>query len=334
MAWVELEPLAALAWSVLCVIALYTVYILLRGIVAWLDAIIPDIHFGGFLGIGSFSVFGWLKDALNGLVTTVHNDFYYWANEADHAWNQWCHTVATFIHQATYSLDWWANETERAFDWTKRHVIPAVVHALIDPWIADYREARRLVLALEHTVAGLPHDVTKVFESRPFRLTTAELDRIAKLAAADVGAIPFPFASPWPRIRDLEHKLDNLYDASKKLVGGFTVAGIIGLIGATIFDQFGLGWLRCQGVGRIGRALCGLGGLIETLFADAIEALVVGDLCQITEAMAYAARQAEPIIIGFVNVENALIGCGGAQLPPELGVKLPGLPKAAGYTLA
>ena len=63
-------------------------------------------------------------------------------------------------------------------------------------------------------------------------------------------------------------------------------------------------------------------------------ALVVSDLCQVVNAMAFAARKFEPILVGFVDVEDALIGCHGATKPEGLDVPTLSLPPVTGFVTA
>lgn len=315
----DLEALAAVCWSVVCVLALYTVYLLLRGIVAWADAIIPDIRIPSAIPfVGGASLFGWLKNALADIVTTVHNDFYYWSQEAQHAWNQWITSAAQFVHAVSYSVDFWAGETERAFDWTKRYVIPAAIDVTVGPILADYRKVRTLVLGLKGDVAAIPHDVTKAVGAAPRAVSLPEVKVPIDIVRAGAVAVPIPYADPWPRIRDIGKQVEDLWDGTKKLAGGIAAGGIIGLIGATIFDHFGLGWLRCSGVNRLGRSLCGLGGLIEELFGAALLALSFGNVCEIVSLAIGFAEDAKPFFAFMADATEELLGCQKVARPPRL----------------
>jgi len=167
---------------------------------------------------------------------------------------------------------------------------------------------------------------TKIIEERPTTIT-----RIQKVATA--GAIPvrLPWANPWPRVKEVEHEADTLGTRVTNLAKRFSVAGIIGLVGATIFTRFGLDWLRCRGVNRVGRALCGLSGLIEELFLGAIAAMAISDLCTILTEAVGLVEEASPVFALIANGVDDLIGCQKAQRPPKLTVVAASLPAAQAY---
>ncbi len=76
-------------------------------------------------------------------------------------------------------------------------------------------------------------------------------------------------------------------------------------------------------------------GLLALLLGDAIEALVVADLCEFIWLLSNVARRAQPLLLAFVSVENALIGCHGVTAAPLLRLAPTTVPaQSQGITLA
>lgn len=106
-------------------------------------------------------------------------------------------------------------------------------------------------------------------------------------------------------------------------------AGTLAFAGAVslALSRLGLGWLRCPSLGRLGKRIgCGGFAALDDLLFGAVTALAVTDLCEFS-ALAYtAAEEMTPLLIGLVDVENALIGCHGATAPPALRLRALSLP--------
>lgn len=326
-ALLELPAFAVFLFALACIIALKgynaTFGYLLRLLAGEFQKVsVLGIHPLSFIGNEIDAIDDAINDALVTAITNSEWAFHKFMKAQSYAWQELSGVVADL-----------AEGTEAALGVLRRSTIPALLAALFGPLAALVYQLRHNIGALAAHVASLPHDVTKVVEATPTIVKPVDIQKITTIVKADAQALPRAIANPWPDIRGIEGSLDRLWDRTSGVVKGLTVGGIIGLVGATIFNHFGLGWLRCRGVNRLGNKLCGLSGLIETLLGDAIDALIITDLCQFTEAIAYAARRFEPVLIDFVDVENALIGCGGASLPPALGVKLPALPPVTGYAL-
>jgi hypothetical protein len=103
----------------------------------------------------------------------------------------------------------------------------------------------------------------------------------------------------------------------EKLLG---VAAFTGLV-IRALDRLGLRWLRCPALGRIGRRIgCGGFGLLEDLLAASFTGLILTDVCEFAGAMTRLAEWYRPLLMDFVDAEDALIGCHGATKPPPLGL--------------
>jgi len=349
MAVAPVAPEAGLSFglimvALLCVFLLglnraykFTIGALLEALRAMFDAIgftIPVIgrHVSlGFIG----DALGYVDNAvLHAIGTGIQS-----TEKALHAllgWVSWCfQATAEEVAQL-------AEGTAQSLHWVKHVLVPAALGAALAPIVRELSHlgSRTLVIerhpvriirktvevvnpgikTLEGKVAELEADVAAIGAKAPtiIHKTTTVIEQAPAIS------IPFPTT----------RGLDSLWKRVKAIGKTLTPAGIVGLVGAAVFSHFDLGWLRCKGVGKVGRGLCGISGLLETLFSDAIEALVVADLCQFTTALAYAARKFEPELIAFVDVENALIGCRGITLPPALTVGALDLPPVTGYTLS
>lgn len=113
-----------------------------------------------------------------------------------------------------------------------------------------------------------------------------------------------------------------------KLSGLIAAIPLVGAIATSIAAK---GWLWCDNVGNVGRALCGLpGDLVGALLGDALAALALADLCELVHLMQIAAGEFEPVLRELVVAADALIGCHGTTAAPDLelaGVELP-IPRA------
>lgn len=260
----------------------------------------------GFIGDGILAVDNAIRDGLwAGYAATRSAGLYCW------------HYVAYAFTEIGESIAGLAEATERALIRTATVTIPAFI-------------TQRLAWLVAH-VTALERELAHVAGSIP-RAVTHEIIRVKKVVVHEAAAAGA--AIPIPRIGRLEREASGLEKWVKAHANLLTISGVVGLIGATIFRSFDLGWLRCKGVGRVGKALCGASGLIETLFADAIDALIVTNLCQWIRAIGYAAKQFQPELIAFVDVEDALINCHGATKPEALNVGALSLPPVTGYVVA
>lgn len=80
--------------------------------------------------------------------------------------------------------------------------------------------------------------------------------------------------------------------------------------------KLGLSWARCSNVGKVGKALCGTpAGLVEELLGDALDVLVVADICLIAKVIEEAALAFEPALEELVALENFVCLGAGGSLP-------------------
>ena len=245
-----------------------------------------------FIADGIESIDNSIRHALgSGIIATRAAGLYLW------------HYAAYAIRELGDTIADLAESTERALTRTVTVTIPRFVTHRLD-WTYAH------VLALEKAVAHLP--------ARVERITVEKVHTVTRTIVHDAAVVGGGIAIP--RIKPLERAVDMLEQKATALYKKLTVAGIIGLIGATIFDQFGLSWLKCRGVNRVGKSLCGLSGIIEKLALDAVDVLLVTNLCSVVTALTKGARLFAPEVSYLVSLTEGLIKCQGASRPAVLHV--------------
>lgn len=138
------------------------------------------------------------------------------------------------------------------------------------------------------------------------------LKNAVALAAAGALAPTLPRVKPlaWPwgltptGIRRRLHRIEGLLG----------VAGFAAVLAATLRVT-----PRCITDGNIGRAMRFLcrspKWLLDLLLTGAVEAFVVTDLCEFSYLLQQATKAQVPALLELVSVEDALIGCHGAEKP-------------------
>jgi hypothetical protein len=136
------------------------------------------------------------------------------------------------------------------------------------------------------------------------------------------------------RARVTENELSRLWQWVHKniaVVGTLTFAGAV----AVALSRLGGGWIRCKNWSRIGKSVCGIPlGLIESLFEDAIAALLIADICQLTKLMISVAESSvvQDALQGIVDGVDELLLCQGVDLPPMLDGYWTALPPAQAFS--
>jgi hypothetical protein len=297
-----------------------------RAIFHNLLALIADIFDKGYPVIGH--PFGFLADAFRKADSSVYNWLGRLKDSSGHAFVTAVMWVAMQIVMIAVAVAALSYELLRYAHLIGHRTSAPVIQKIVRPTqVIIKTRANKGVVAHDSRVPALEGEI----DTLRTRLHAQQAE-ITKLQAI---AVPYPYPLPQPKAPPAPTTVPRIHDVTLPRVGEIdkavrglrkqlhkwarylTPAGIIGLVGAATFDQFGLGWLRCRGVGRVGRWLCGLSGLIETLAVGAITAFAVTDLCRFTRGIERTAEEIRPLMLQWVNVENALIGgCGGdAPLP-------------------
>lgn len=211
------------------------------------------------------------------------------------------------------ALNGWHVATEAR--WYALHAtvgpIGAAIHQIADPILAR-------TTAIAHDLAGFKTTIT------------SRVGRLEHTVAVD---IPRSIAG----VRDLVGGLTRVVDALRarvaKIEQVLTSAGVAALV-ATALGTLGLGWLRCNNVGKVGRAVCGMpAGLLDDLLAALVDVLILENVCTVIPLVSDAAEVVGvPIVDALAGVAGAGI-CYGASAAPRLDVPRLYLPAAEGVGL-
>jgi hypothetical protein len=255
---------------------------------------------------GKIRLLGFAADALLKADHAIMHTLGRGISDMQAAWNEAVSYTATVFHWIGHEIAALAHDTAQAVEGIHVGAVTNV-YKKVNPGLA----AR--VGALAAAVALLTRHLAHVV-AREAHYAKAKVEAVTHaIAVPDLGAIPRVI----PRVKPLEDAASWGRAEIKRLARYLTPAGIIGLVGATTFGGFGLGWLRCKGVGRVGRSLCGASGLIEALYAGAITAFAVSDLCRFSHGIEKVAESIRPVMLDFVDVEQALFGCSAADYPKD-----------------
>jgi hypothetical protein len=139
-------------------------------------------------------------------------------------------------------------------------------------------------------------------------------------------AIPRELGALRSWTRELEDEYAALFHRVARLERTLTGQALTGAV-AIALAELGAGWIRCRGVGRVGRRLCGLpSGVLDGLLAGAVDVLLVGELCTLTKVAIEAAHLATPALDSLVDGIEELLDCQDAPRPPALKIVRTELP--------
>lgn len=285
------------------------------------------LHYGWAQTFGKAltHISGWIKSALS---------FSYYFGTVDvggplSSAIDWCnHSVESFLadgaesclHAAAWCFDecgsifWWtvheteqlAKDTYHAFDSLVTVVLPRLnrdlQHGLNGLLRATEAELLRLLHGAEHGLLNLIH-------------------RVLAAAEHELKVIEHKIAVAIPQAGYLEREFEQLRKRFDTLERTLSRSALVALIGATIFDQFGLGGLRCPGWLRLfNKNSCGLGSLLADLAEGIIAVMVVEDICAITHEAIRVAESSEVqgFLTSVVTDMDNLLTCQGVKVAPAL----------------
>lgn len=270
--------------------------------------------FGHHFGIGLHPV----AEILRGLNASALELLGAGINATDYAakrlW-QWTAYLATSTARTVGGLAEW---TYGELRYQASHFLPVYVATHLHPLASKVEWTIGRLVQLIEQPTRIIHQTVRVLDPR---IGALEAEVATLEAAVSRHAIPWALPrveAPHVPLGWIKAGIDEVVGQLGRFARVLTPAGIVGLVAAATLSGLELGWLKCRGVNRLGRELCGIGGLLETIFNDAIDALIVADLCQFVQALSYATREFEPVLLAFVKVENALIGCHGISAPHDL----------------
>lgn len=285
----------------------------------WIAQQIDDftIDLGWF---GSYHVFSFVADVFRNVDHVVSHALAVAALNTQKA--------SAWLWHQTGRLFWWSvHETKRLAEDAAHLFQHTIVVAIPDAAKWARREALDTARGLVHREAA----AARAAERELGHLAhVAEVDATRALAAADhaldwseaeVGAL-------WRDLGGLKARLD-------RIARQLSPAAIVALIGATIFNDLGLGWLRCSQVGRLGRSVCRMPShLLEDLLELFAGAVLFSSLCEILPLVTVAVDE---VGLGLVEAIHAsgLTVCSNRYptAPPMPPIKL-SLPPRSGVELA
>jgi hypothetical protein len=201
----------------------------------------------------------------------------------------------------TAELFWWSVHETKALAVDTWHALEhTVVVTVPDAAKWAYREA-----------SAVAHRITNV-EAAARRAADRELGHVAHLALAEaeLGVHKAEAALDWSEaeVGALGRELGGLKARVEAIARQLSPAAIVALIGATIFTEFGLGWLRCSQVGRLGRSICGMPAhLLEDLVGLLADVVFVAAICEILPLLEEVyAELGSPLAAGLSEVALAV----------------------------
>ncbi len=238
-------------------------------------------------------------------------------------------SLAWLVRETADALVDFASDVYYAIEGLVEGVIPTQVEQRTRPLAQglaartriEDRRAREEALARTRGIDAVNRDLTVEARARE-----RGIDRIESLLTTLV----------IPRIRGLEQGLADVIGFTRRNLAIRTrrleqllAAGAIGAVAIAALTRVFPYW-QCTNVRRLMRGTCRANpAWLGLLFGAGIEALVVTQLCDFINALSVAAKQAQPLLLEFVDAENVLIGCYGMTRPPELPIGPLGIPPAS-----
>lgn len=171
------------------------------------------------------------------------------------------------------------------------------------------------VRIVDHTVHDV-HEIERVADSS----TTAAVGALAGRVGALEGEWHDAIEPTLEALRERAHELEAGYTRAWELLRAHERALGIGAVTAAVavaLEQMGASWIRCEGAGAAGRALCGLGPkLIEDLIEGVIGVAALLELCPLTGLLVDAAEAPplQSLLKELIDGTDALIKCRGVAL--------------------
>lgn len=232
----------------------------------------------------------------------------------------WC------FHNLAAEVDWVGRELAGAtlFDVALAERLTHLAVRTITHEITHVVDAGATTVVNE-TVAGV-HTVTRVAD-QALTASVGALEGRLGILEGDINGVLEPTIE---QLRDRAKAIEDAYQRVWRLVKGHEEALAIGAVTAATavaIDELGGSWIRCNGVGSLGRALCGLGPeLIDGLLAASLLAMSPTDFCEIVTAAVGLVDEAAPALDFIVGAVDDLLACQGVDRPDALPYRIPQLP--------
>lgn len=253
------------------------------------------------------------------VVSSPVNAVYHWMNHVFTSAELGLDKVlAHYLHSLGQLIHYFAREIRELSHLVYLLTTVALGTTAIDALTRYAQAIARRVAAVEHSADVALRRIRAVEGSVTARIEHWIDPRIHALEHAIDSTIPYDIGQLRERTIGQLHRLENLWQRVRRLdallgTAAFTAAVAIALA------RLDLSWIRCRNWRRIGRGVCGLPtDLLDALLLGVFDAFAVADLCDLTYLATAAADQLRPVLLEFVDVEEALIGCHGNTSPPDL----------------
>jgi len=233
-----------------------------------------------------------------------------------------CEAGAVWLFsQAAHQLVWMARETRalatavwHALEGVKHISITSVTKVVKGVSLATVHAVTRPIVKSVHAVVAAEHALTR---------------RVGRLEHELATAIPHALPGLIPRVGALEREWDAIEGRVKAIERDLAPAALAALIGATIFKLLP-DFIRCPSLGAAGNKVGCIGfGLLADLLEPLFVGFAVADICDFVAAIEGIAEELSPLLEELVVVEDALVGCHGADAAPALSLPALALPPAS-----
>jgi hypothetical protein len=282
MPYLELPTLIPLIVATLLVMLIFaweaTAGQFLKGLVTLMEKV-------SFFGVNLLQP---IIDGIEWLNATVHNAYVQSLEVQEWAWHRFLSVNALAWQYLSEAAAYGLEQTERGFRTVRHNLIPAAIALGIGPLWLEIKAIQALLKDNHISIGRLAHDVATAGESVVTKTVHEAVARVKTVASAGGIAIPLPFPNPWDVIRDIEREASRLRAQLGKYAKILTPAGIVGLVGAAVFSEFGLGSLRCSNNKKLLKGTC---GLVPKVLEDLLAGLVaiVGSISLVELAEDYQA---------------------------------------------
>jgi hypothetical protein len=284
---------------------------------------LPDIVIGLGLLVGFLAAYGMLYGYNYSLGPVLRGIAFFLNNLKVNVW---------FI---SVNVGAWLGKEFIRLDHAIQHILGAFVQTMDRLLGLFFHANARLVEQIAQWIDGIGRDTVTVIHSlgagrikkavgaavAPLRAQIAHVNSLLSTARATIKhdlaiaqkqiraaihattvALPRSIGRVGGRVGHLERDLVNKGKRIKSLEKKLTVAGLTGLVTAVLVRKLGLGWLRCNNVGRAGRAVCGMdSSLLEALLLDAAALTVAFNLEEFARELQTVTGEAARLIHNFAE---------------------------------
>ena len=312
------------------------------GLVYSLDALVKGM--GGFLG----EIVGWVPGVGHVFESTVTAPFKWLDSELGKVANGLDYRMAVCIHRIAHvmvtafedtvhiskTLALLVEKTDPIY-WAVKSILSSKVHAAT---VGDINTAWRTATHAEQVAQDALRKADLALEKARAH-PTATIEKIVHGATATVPQVivrPIPaglehdIASLRERTRAIEDSLENAFTQIKGLTGRVVSTVALTAVAASLL-RLGLGWLKCNNVGKVGKALCGAPlHRIEELLGLLVDVFVITDICKVVELLDTAAAAILGPIGGLAGTVGAALCHGEYNAAPIMSPPALYLPPSQG----